>query len=169
MTLLRLLFSASVGCLVLAACGISRSETLPTVEELTPDRLPQLIRDAKGRAVIVNVWATWCAPCIEEFPDLLRVAQEREAEGVKLILVSTDFKQSLPAVRAFLAKRGVEGGSYRKTGPDEPFIQALSPDWSGAIPATFVFDGNGKLRRFHEGKADYAAFTQMVTDTLGKP
>jgi len=119
------------------------------------------------RAVtLVNVWATWCAPCREEFPDLMRVARENESKGLSLMLVSADFEDQMSGAKSFLAKNGASFPSYLKTGDDMAFIEALSHKWSGALPATFLFDRAGHLIDFWEGRAPYDDMSRRVTHAL---
>jgi len=149
--------------------------------ERTPDaaddaiKLPELlpasaaevlaaVREPGADAVIVNVWATWCVPCREEFPDLLRVHRELAPEGVRLILVSADFPRNAEAARRFLAEQGVDFPTFRMTGKDAAFIDGLDPRWSGALPATWIYDGSGRVRHFWEDKAPYATIRSLTLD-----
>ena len=119
-------------------------------------------------AVLVNVWATWCAPCREEFPDLLHVAREFQGKGLRTVLVSADFEDEEDGARKFLSEHGVDFETYIKTGKDEEFVNGLSADWSGALPATFVYDGRGRLVRFWEGKASYPILKKRVQEALAR-
>ena len=151
------------GC---AAGGVSGAAQVQ-VEPITGEGIKRLIRERKAPAALVNVWATWCSPCVEEFPELVRLQRDFQGKGLEMIFVSADLESNLPAVKAFLAGQGVRGRTHIKTGRDMEFIEALSSQWSGAIPATFVFDRGGQLRGFREGKADYATFSRMVNEVLG--
>jgi thiol-disulfide isomerase/thioredoxin len=117
-------------------------------------------------AVVLNVWATWCVPCREEFPDLVRLQREYRDRGLGLMLVSADFDDRLPEVKRFLQNQGVDYPSYLKTGDDMEFINALSPKWSGALPATFIYDRAGKLRFFHEGKVTFQQLERQVLEII---
>ena len=68
----------------------------------------QAVRDAKARAVLVNVWATWCDPCKEEMPDLLSIRTRLGPRGFALVLVSADFPDVKPEAEAFLRSQGVD-------------------------------------------------------------
>ena len=136
------------------------------VEPASAGRLLELVRAADANATVLNVWATWCGPCREEMPDLLRLRQAYRARGLELVLVTGDFEDQLPEASAFLASHGVDFPTYIKTGRDMEFINTLSPDWSGALPATFVFDGDGHLRDFWEGKASYEDMERRLLPVL---
>lgn len=128
------------------------------------------IRRPGARATLVNVWATWCAPCVKEMPELLELERAYRDQGLRVMLVSADFDSAAPA--AFLGKRGVTFDTWFKTGGDQEFIDTLEPRWSGALPVTIVYDAAGRARAFWEGSADYARFEQAVQaamDPEGSP
>lgn len=117
-------------------------------------------------AVLVNVWATWCSPCREEFPDVLRVAKEFSGRGLRLVLVSADFPDTQADVQAFLTEQGVDFPTLMKSGGDDAFVNGLDRRWTGALPATFVYDAHGKLVRYWEGKASYDVLKKRVSQAL---
>jgi thiol-disulfide isomerase/thioredoxin len=125
-----------------------------------------IVRAQPAPVSLVNVWATWCAPCREEFPDLMRVSRERQAKGLALVLVSADFEDQASAAKRFLARHGAGFKSYLKTGDDMAFIEALSHDWSGALPASFLFDRTGHLIDFWEGRAPYQDMSRRIDHAL---
>ena len=124
------------------------------------------VRRSRGNVVLVNVWATWCQPCKEEFPALLRLNRELRGKSFKLILVSADFPDVRPAVERFLADRAVNFPSLLKDEADDRFINGLEPRWSGALPATILFDASGTRRQFWEGKTSYESFLAKVSALL---
>jgi thiol-disulfide isomerase/thioredoxin len=128
----------------------------------TVDEIERAIRDPGARAVLLNVWATWCGPCREEFPELVRLGREYRPRGLRLVFVSADFADQAGQARAFLKEQGVNFDTFLKTGDDMKFIDRLDPRWTGALPATFVYDGRGRLRHFHEGKTTYAELEPLV-------
>jgi thiol-disulfide isomerase/thioredoxin len=141
----------------------------PTVVPIGAAEILERVKRANG-VTLVNVWATWCAPCRAEMPALLRVARAHRADGMRLMLVSTDYDDEILAVRRFLANHAVAETTFIKTGADNEFINTLHRDWSGALPATLVFDRNGNLTDFWEGAADENRFEHAVIAALiGKP
>jgi len=125
-----------------------------------------LVTRPGARATLVNVWASWCMPCREEFPALLRVARAHAGEGLRLVLVSADFDDQLPAVHRFLSAHGVGDTSYLQSGDVQAFIDGMDRRWSGALPATFVYDRAGRMTAFWEGAADEARFASAVEAAL---
>src|SRR5687768_6490353 len=98
---LRAAVSATLITLALAAAGCWRGtsersapsappDTL-TLEPATAEQLLARVREPGARATLVNVWATWCGPCREEFPALVALAERRRADGLRVLLVSADF------------------------------------------------------------------------------
>ena len=162
-------FSMCVAALPLA-CGRTAPVRVEDVRvtPVTAADIQRAVRNAGAKAVLVNMWATWCGPCREEFPGLVRVAHKYQGQGLKVMLVSADDKSDLAAVKKFLAAQGVDFPAYLKAEKDEPFIDGMDKRWTGALPATFLYDGTGKLRDFWEGSATFSAFEQKVVEVLGK-
>jgi thiol-disulfide isomerase/thioredoxin len=140
----------------------SGPDLLPAVERADAQAVKAAIRKSSGRVVLVNFWATWCAPCVEEFPDLMSAYHSSKDQGVTLILISGDVPDQVPRVQKFLSAQGVDFPSYIKVGSDSEFIEGLDPDWSGAAPATWVFDRQGRRQAFWEGKASRETFLSSI-------
>ena len=104
-----------------------------------------------ARAVLVNVWATWCEPCRDEMPDLLRFYRENRARGLRLVMIAADDEDRLEEVRRVLAAACRAAGlgavadlrAFIKREDDTAFVNGLDRRWSGALPATFLFTGRG--------------------------
>lgn len=169
-TLVRLLAFAAAAALF-AGCapgaGPERRAAAPGDTTLVPATSAQLraLAAAPGAdATLLNVWATWCGPCREEFPALVRVAGRHP--NVRLVLVSADFDDQLHEVRAFLGAHGVTDTTWLKAEADQEFINGLDSTWSGALPATIVFDARGRVVESWEGAADSARFEAAISKAL---
>ena len=160
---------ASALLLLLAALPIAAATAASADAPLLPGSAAdvlQAVRAPGARVVLVNVWATWCIPCREEMPDLLRLRRAYADRGLRLILVSGDFTGDREQALAFLREQGVDFPTYLKQGSDMEFIDALDPHWSGALPLTLVYDGSGTLRDHIYGKGSYAQFEDKVRTAL---
>jgi thiol-disulfide isomerase/thioredoxin len=152
---------------VVASCGIvgevedNQSEVL-TVTTVSGPELMALVRSSEAKAVLLNVWATWCRPCVEEFPELLKIRRDYKDKGLEVLLVSADFEDQREKMVSFLREQGVDFEVYFKTGKDAEFIDALNPRWEGALPATLLFDGKGEMVHFWNAKVTY----EQLKDTL---
>lgn len=113
------------------------------------------VRASKAPLVFVNAWATWCQPCIEEFPELVRFSQRHPVPNAEFLFVSTDFRAERESAERFIRASGAALPSYMKRGGDMEFINSLSPKWSGAIPATFLFARDGALLELWQGKVSF--------------
>ena len=159
----------SLGVL-LVSCGQTSRVRVEDVQvtPVTAVDIQRTVHEPGAKAVLINLWATWCGPCREEFPGLVRVAHKYQGQGLKVILVSADDDKDMAEVKKFLAEEGVDFPAYIKAEKDQPFIDGLSKQWTGALPATLLYDGSGKLHDFWEGGVTFNVFEQKVVEVLGK-
>ncbi len=146
--------------------AVAPSTGLTIVPASAPEIL-QAVKGSKSRATIVNLWATWCTPCREEFPDIMRFYDAYKERGVSLVLVSGDFSSDTEAAREFLASQGVGLRTFLKAGKDDEFINAFDPAWSGALPATFVYNDRGERVRSFLGTVTYDSLEREVGPLVG--
>ena len=116
--------------------------------------LDKLLKQPKEGVVLINFWATWCRPCIEEMPYFDKAQQEFADKGVTMYFVSLDDVEILDSrVKPFLKKKGFKGKVLLLDETDQnAFINKVDPQWSGAIPTTIILAG--KHRKMIEGKME---------------
>ena len=115
----------------------------------------KLIAANRGKVLIVNFWATWCAPCREEMPQLLALGKAQAPQGVKLLLISADDPGDEAKAGEFLSQQRAPAPWYlKKAADDDRFINAIDAKWSGALPATFIYDRNGRRVRTFIGEVE---------------
>ena len=143
----------------------SRPDEQSVVESLSEEKFRALVRDRKGKTLLLNVWATWCAPCIEEFPDLVRLHKEF-GESVDVVVLSIDEPEEVRTkVIPFLKQHHAEMKAFIKGfKKDDVLIDALNKDWNGAVPATFLYDTKGHQRSFLVGKRSFEQFKKALAD-----
>ncbi len=133
------------------------------VSEITIDELNDIIKNREGRVLLINIWATWCIPCKEEFTDLIKISN-KYSEQIELIGISIDYPDEVESkIIPFLNKLKPNFINYVNGENDtERFINNLNPDGSGAIPATFFYDSEGKQLLFYEGKMSFEEIENEV-------
>ena len=116
----------------------------PILIDIDAQGYKDLLVRRRGRPVMVNFWATWCEPCRDEYPMINDLARTYAPQGLAVVGISLDDDAEMGLVRRFLARMKPIFPNYRKKpGNDEPFINSVSAEWSGAIPATFFYDRDG--------------------------
>jgi thiol-disulfide isomerase/thioredoxin len=127
----------------------------------------RLIANHRGRVVLVDFWATWCEPCRQEFAWLKELERRYRDRGLVVLAVSVDIPSAYPQVRKFLGQQQPRFSTYlKKPGDDEAFINAVDADWSGTLPATFVYDATGKRVRSLFGEQTPESFEAVVREFL---
>lgn len=105
------------------------------------DQLYHRLNNGGDTTFIINFWATWCLPCVEELPHFENLSAVHKTEKLKVLLVSVDFRSKLESsVKPFVRKRGIKNEVFLLDEADpQVFINRVDPEWSGAIPATLFF------------------------------
>jgi thiol-disulfide isomerase/thioredoxin len=144
-------------------------KNLPVVKPIDHQGLRDLIRSDSGNIVLVNTWASWCKPCQEEMPALVRIAGKYRKQNLTLILVAIDDIDNLQkTIRPMLARLGVSFPSFILQGtPDGEFISAMNPSWSGALPTTFIYDRAGQQTAMLVGGKTYRQFLKALSPMMG--
>jgi len=141
-----------VALLALARCYSGTRP--PRVGEAAPDFAIQdstkaiELHDLKGQVVVLNFWATWCPPCIEEMPSLVELQRQLKDKGVKVLAVSIDVDEK--AYEKFLKDHGVDLLTVR-----DPDQKASTIYGSFKWPETYIIDRNGVVRRKFIGAVDW--------------
>jgi thiol-disulfide isomerase/thioredoxin len=121
----------------------------------------------QNRVLLVNFWATWCDPCREEFPALVRLHNTYRGRGLSLVAISMDEPETVGEVAKFLNSQGAQFGSYRRNFRDfGAFINTINPRWGGGIPASFLYDRNGVIVESWEGATSFEEFERAIKPLL---
>lgn len=146
--------------------SVSNFEGIQEVQLIKAAEINPLVETFAGKkAVLMNIWATWCVPCVEEFPYLVRLQKEYPDE-LQVLFISADFPEELERINQFLTQNEVGWQTYLKDDRDEPFIDAVWTEWSGALPATVVYNKNGTRLTAFERPADYDEFKELVLQAI---
>lgn len=121
------------------------------------DSIAPLFAHNDGQTYVINFWATWCQPCVEELPYFERLAEETD---VRVIMVSLDFKRDVRTkLKAFVEDRPLKLPVVALTDAKyDGWIDRVDPTWEGAIPVTIV--RKDSERAFHNGK--FASYEELL-------
>ncbi len=116
------------------------------VNYVTGSGMIERIRETEARGAVVNVWASWCGPCRSEVPMLRKLQSDLGADALEFIFVSVDAPDKAIAALEFAKEEELPQPTLLAKPPLGDFKQAMTPRWRGSLPATFLFDAEGKLR-----------------------
>jgi len=128
-----------------------------------------LAGEKQTKPLLVNFWATWCDPCRDEFPDLVKVDQDYRRRGLDFITISLDDAADIKTlVPSFLRQMKATMPAYLLNVSDpEPVITTVDKDWGGALPATFLYDVKGKVVFKHYGRVSTPALREAIEKLVG--
>lgn len=166
-----ILSAALLGCVLFPRSGVGSGTADVRIVDLAG--LEAAISDQRGKGVLLNFWAIWCAPCLAELPHLVETASEYAARDGAVLGVSYDFmvpgvtrEDVLQQVSDFVADRGIDIPILIYEADDYDAINARF-SLPGPIPVTLAIDRNGEIVDRQEREADKDRFTAMMEKALG--
>jgi thiol-disulfide isomerase/thioredoxin len=127
----------------------------------------KLVDSHKGKVVLYQFWATWCAPCRAEMPQLIRLEAKLRSQGFELVTISADEPEQDAAAEKVLKQLPVRAPLYRKQAQnDDNFINSIDRKWSGALPALFLYDKNGRKVQSFIGETEMTVVEAAIRKLL---
>ncbi len=154
-----------VGLLLVGLSGCYSGSRPPRIGNPAPDFTVQdadrkvTLSQFRGQVVVLNFWATWCPPCVEEMPSLLQMQRRMKDKGVTVLAVSVDADDN--AYHRFLKDHGVDVLSVRDADQKSNNLYGTFK-----FPETYIIDRNGVVRRKFIGPADWTS--PEIVDFLSK-
>ena len=144
------------------------ASNLPKVTQIDDAKIKELLKP-NGKPLLVNFWATWCVPCREEFPDLVKIDAEYRGK-IDFFTVSLDFIEEIDtAVPKFLSETKAEMPTYLLISADEnTIISSIAKNWSGALPFTILYNEKGEITYSRQGKVNHETLKGEIEKTLGE-
>jgi thiol-disulfide isomerase/thioredoxin len=151
--------------LMLSVSGLQAQKLKPLSNT---DEVKSVYDAVKGKVVLVNFWATWCKPCVKEFPELVKLYSNSKDEGFELVFISLDDMSEIDShLTPFLKKQGVDFTTYYSTfAKPEDLMEYVDKNWQGAIPSTYIYDREGSLKKSILGTKTYEQFEKEITVLL---
>jgi peroxiredoxin len=140
-----------------------------SLEPIDADGLREILANDSQNLRLVNVWATWCGPCIVEFPDFVDVNRMYRNRSFEFISVSADDPDQSSQVLAFLQKKQASNRNLHFNSLDrDALVESIDPNWSGAIPHTMLIKPGGEVIYRHTGEIDFLKLKRAIVGYLGR-
>jgi thiol-disulfide isomerase/thioredoxin len=152
--------------IILSAVQVLQAQKVKPLN--STDDIKSVFDGTKGKVMLLNFWATWCKPCVKEFPDLLKLQKNYKDLGFELVFISLDAPEELDSkLKPFLSKLGIDFTTYYSTfAKPEDLIDFVDKNWQGAIPSTYIYDKEGKLSKSFLGVKSYGEFEKEIKKLL---
>jgi thiol-disulfide isomerase/thioredoxin len=135
------------------------------LENLDVPGIEQLKENRSEKLRLINVWATWCGPCIIEYPELVKLQRMYGARAFEFISLSADDPDNRSDVLAFLESKHSAVTNYIFTGGDKyTLIEAVDPEWDGALPYTLLIEPGGKIIYSNPGVVDLLELKKTIVE-----
>ncbi|HEY2964547.1 MAG TPA: TlpA disulfide reductase family protein [Pyrinomonadaceae bacterium] len=165
-------------CMLLASLAVpaqkrkygTAKKAQTVITPIDTDALKNLITQQRQGPLLVNFWATFCDPCREEFPDLVKIDQQYRPQSLEFVTVSLDDVSDIKTeVPKFLEAMKATMPAYLLDASDpEPAIKLMDPKWSGALPATFLYNEKGEVVYKHIGRVDPTELRNAIEKLVKK-
>jgi thiol-disulfide isomerase/thioredoxin len=155
---------------ILLFCAFSaKSQNITVVDVNWLDSIKQQSANT-DTLYVINFWATWCKPCVEELPYFEKLGAELANKKVKIYLVSTDMRKDLTTrLPNFVKDKALKQQVlFMNEINANKWIDKVSEAWSGAIPATWILKMSAGVNTLHEGELTEQELNQLITKYINQ-
>jgi peroxiredoxin len=136
-----------------------------SINMIDENGLRDLLKNNSDTLRLINVWATWCGPCVTEFPALVNINRMYRSRDFEFISISADDPDKKDKVLQFLKKQQASGTNYLFSIDDKyKLINAVDSSWQGNLPYTILVEPGGKIVYLNDGIIDEAALKRAIVD-----
>ena len=129
----------------------------------------EIMKNNSGKLRLVNIWATWCVPCVIEMPELVNINRMYRARGFEMVTISADMPGKKDDVLKFLKDKQVSCANYQFNSDDKTeFAEALDKDWEGGIPYTVIIKPGGEIIYRNSGEIEPLEVKKAIIGYLGR-
>jgi thiol-disulfide isomerase/thioredoxin len=131
--------------------------------------MEELLKNKSDKLRLINFWATWCLPCIEEFPELIEINRNFRKRSFEMVTVSMDVPAKNEAVLKFLKKSYASTTNFHFSSDDKyALIDAVDKDWPGSLPYTIIVEPGGNILYKKLGVIDPSEVRKIIVEYLGR-
>ena len=145
------------------------SEKPVPFEEIRIDGVKELVSNQGDQLTLINFWATWCGPCVIEFPELVNFQRMYGQRNFRVVTISLDRPELKQRAHDFLKEKEAAFPNYLFLGADkEPLFEMIDPEWQGNIPYTMLVAPGGEVLYRHDGIIDPLDVKKEIIGQLGR-
>ena len=139
-----------------------------SIEEIGLDSVKALLSNKSSNYRLINVWATWCGPCLTEFPEFMTINRMYRQREFELVTISMDDISRKTNALNFLVKKQASSTNYILTGDKYQFIEDLNKNWEGSLPYTIFLAPGGEVIYSKQGLIDPLELKKLIVNTMGR-
>jgi peroxiredoxin len=148
---------------VVAKTAYEEPNPILTIDTIGVYGIKNLIRNTSTKLRVINIWATWCGPCVSEFSDFVRLQRKFQDRNFEWVTISADPLNKQAKVLKFLQKKHAIATNYIFNSEDlYQLIETVDPRWRGAIPYTLIVAPGGKILYAQPGVIDPLEINEMI-------
>jgi len=138
------------------------------IKKISPEDLSAILKEEKGNVVVLNLWATWCAPCLVEIPDLQKLEVDMAEQNLSLMGISVDEPRGNTRHIGDMRDRRFPGfRTYaRDRGDVDYLVSVVDPAWNEVVPTTYIIGRDGYVVTRIQGKKSLEEFKAAVTAVM---
>ena len=135
------------------------------LDNIDTDCIKTLLQNKSDKLRLINIWATWCGPCVTEFPEFITINRMYGKRDFEFISISADDPAKKAKVLQFLKKQQASNANYIFSLDDKyKLIEAVDPEWQGALPYTILVEPGGKIVYAREGRIDPRLMKKIIVE-----
>jgi len=136
-----------------------------SIDTINNTGIAGLLKNSSDKLRLINVWATWCGPCVAEFPDFITMNRMYRNRDFEFISISADDPANKDKALKFLQKKEASSTNYIYSSDDKyKLIEAIDPKWEGALPYTILIEPGGKVVYAHQGAIDPLELKKLIVN-----
>lgn len=142
-----------------------------TIDLIDSKGIKDLLKNDSDKLRLINVWATWCGPCVTEFPEFITMNRMYRRRDFEFVSISADNPEKKDKALKFLQRSQASNKNYIFSQDDKyKLIEAIDPNWQGALPYTIVVEPGGKIVYAKQGSIDPLNMKKLIVEnkTIGR-
>lgn len=141
------------------------SELPVTIGNIDAAGVKEIMQNKSDKIRLINVWASWCGPCVQEFPDFVIIDRIYRSRQFEFVSINADKLLRKDNVLKFLQKNEASNKNYiYSSDNNSELVEAVDPEWSGALPYTLLIEQGGKVIYRNQGPINMVEMRKLIAN-----